>query len=998
MSFAEYGSSIFFMGKIKKPFDQGDGLSNNNNDKYFGCRLKMIDSCNDFRAWSPDPFENFKYFREITENGDLKSKDVPDLSGINVVVDVNTEKELELLRHELAKYKALKLTPEQKKQLKEMNFGEAFSKGDWNIGDFIMNTLEKLTNYKESILGTSPTKVKEMNDKNLQPPRPKPTARKNKKVKNIKRKLSTDISCSIPKDSTSECSSSSQIGLVEGDSDSSSGSSQDDNYNHKLNKIKNNRSFNDNNYNYKSDESETASVDSNKSYIIKSESIIISLENELKTKESELDELRSLNRDLKYSLQNRDAQIKNLKENFTKTQLNLQNIIDQRNNELDQWRQKSESSRILINQINRKLEERRQECYVLMQEINNLKQDTNLQALRTERDSFAKKLEEIGKLVKDAGNYGSGVEGMKALIRERNELIELKRHFEVHCSDQEYEIDRLNKLINHIKEDHESQRIEMSRVADELEEELRIKSDKIDYCEEQINHYKNHMMELKHELEESNQARERESISDRDLDTTLAKYLKKSSEQIDQLSTALHGAGHDVEKNKMEIDYLRQQISKSVQEKLDNEKNFSSKWEQCQQTIKTQINEIEKLRKYNCKLNKDVQHNDNLKHELNEMTSRVASMQKEHSNLTNELEHLKECLDAKNLEVVSLEEEKENLKRRIDCILRELEDKNNKISVLERTNFDIHKKLYDTEKNVKAVSDELQSIKYEDNKILQITMLQRDLEKGCKEKRKLEDAVSSLRKEYDSCCNLNKRLNDNLMNKSNQILIIKRDIKRLTSDFTDNIYSDGSIIKLPDKLHESLNILKQHIETDNSNEKGATDLNDNDYDNLKDKIDNITKTFNYSDNDQSIKSMTSENKDLAAMSADRAILQEFKQNSEAAFKLFNKNHTSCVAKKFDTRFFDNESGFISDANDSSVKSPNDNNYHPFDSIPTYLNKIKSRLPKHTDFNNDFKPDNDDHKNKHDDNRHNVLSKYHSDKSRQRNTQFMRNCCERSNKN
>lgn len=69
--------------------------------------------------------------------------------------------------------------------------------------------------------------------------------------------------------------------------------------------------------------------------------------------------------------------------------MNLQNIIDQRNNELDQWRQKSESSKILINQINRKLEERRQECYVLMQEINNLKQDANLQALRTERDSLA---------------------------------------------------------------------------------------------------------------------------------------------------------------------------------------------------------------------------------------------------------------------------------------------------------------------------------------------------------------------------------------------------------------------------------------------------------------------------------------------------------------------------------------------------------------------------------------------------------------------------------
>lgn len=43
---------------------------------------------------------------------------VPHLpGGMSVEVDVNTVKELEFLRRELAKYKALKLTPEQKKQL-----------------------------------------------------------------------------------------------------------------------------------------------------------------------------------------------------------------------------------------------------------------------------------------------------------------------------------------------------------------------------------------------------------------------------------------------------------------------------------------------------------------------------------------------------------------------------------------------------------------------------------------------------------------------------------------------------------------------------------------------------------------------------------------------------------------------------------------------------------------------------------------------------------------
>ncbi|CAD6225270.1 GSCOCG00005595001-RA-CDS [Cotesia congregata] len=982
MSFAEYGSSIFFMGK--KPLDQGDGLANNN-DKYFGCRLKMMDSCNDLRAWSSDPFENFRYFREITENGDqVKTREmVPHLPEGMSVEDVNRVKELEFLRRELAKYKALKLTPEQKKQLGQPDFGEEFSKGDWTIFNFFSNQLDRLTNYGGTLLGaSSPTKIEEINNKGLPSARSKPLKSKSRK-NNIKRKSSTDISCSIPKDSTSQ-STSSQCGIAdECESDSSSGSSRG--YNYQFNKRKVNR-----NCTY-DDESET-STDSNRSYIIKSESIIISLENELKAKESEVDELKNLSRDLKYSLQNRDMQIKNLKESLAKTQLNLQNIIDQRNNELDEWRQKLENSRNLIELMNRKLEEKRHQCYELVQEINHLKQDNNLQGLRTERDSLAKKLDDVAKLVKDAGNYGAGIEGMKALIRERNDLIEWKRQFEVHYSDQEYEIDRLNKLINRIEEERETQRLEMSRITEELEEELRNKSDEIDYYQEQINHYKEHTKQLKRELEKSNEAKEKDSMSDRDLDSTFAMYLKKSSEQINQLSTALHGAGNDVEKSKNEIDILKKQISQS----LYNEKLYQSQWEECQKQIDSQINEIEKLRQYNDKLNKDIQNNVNLKYELNEMTSKVASLQKEHSNLTNKLKHLNECLKAKNYEVISLQEEKQNLEKKIASILAELEEKNSKINLLEQENSEIYKKLQDTEKDVKEVSEEIQSIKYNDEKILQIKMLEQQLMKRSKEKCKLEDAVKDLRKEYTECKNLNKQLEDNLTNKSNQIIIIKRDIKRLTSDLSDNIYSDGSIIKFPDKFHESLSILMKHVELESCNEKGSTDFNDIDCDNIKDREDSISKAFNDSDTDQLINSIVRENKD-SAMKDDRAMLEEIKQNYKAALKPMLKNLSSCVAKKFDPQLFDNESGFISEGI-SSMKSPNDiSNYHhhQLDSIPTYLNTIKLNQTNQPDFNNDLS-DNQS-KNKHDDNRHNILSKYNNDKSRQRNIQFINRCCRRLNK-
>lgn len=59
MSYAEYGTRIF-LTEINKH----DQLATTHS----GCRLKMQDSSTDLRAWSPNQWDYFRYFRELTEN------------------------------------------------------------------------------------------------------------------------------------------------------------------------------------------------------------------------------------------------------------------------------------------------------------------------------------------------------------------------------------------------------------------------------------------------------------------------------------------------------------------------------------------------------------------------------------------------------------------------------------------------------------------------------------------------------------------------------------------------------------------------------------------------------------------------------------------------------------------------------------------------------------------------------------------------------------------
>ncbi|XP_033209680.1 GRIP and coiled-coil domain-containing protein 2-like isoform X2 [Belonocnema kinseyi] len=118
MSYIEHGPRIFCTGRPSNalPLYYGDYVLPRKRSEG---RLKMYDSCSDIRAWSPNPMENSRYFRELAEHAPKPGKVVP----FNVLIDnlikmgSQAQDELELLRKELEKYKSVKLTAEQKEEL-----------------------------------------------------------------------------------------------------------------------------------------------------------------------------------------------------------------------------------------------------------------------------------------------------------------------------------------------------------------------------------------------------------------------------------------------------------------------------------------------------------------------------------------------------------------------------------------------------------------------------------------------------------------------------------------------------------------------------------------------------------------------------------------------------------------------------------------------------------------------------------------------------------------
>ncbi|XP_014601989.1 PREDICTED: putative leucine-rich repeat-containing protein DDB_G0290503 [Polistes canadensis] len=118
MSYVEHGPRVFLIGRHNNnmPLAYGDYIVPK---KRLEGRLKMYESCSDIRAWSSNPLETSRYFRELAEHTSLSGKIIP----FNVVVEniigltSQAQNELQILRKELKKYKSLKLTTEQEKHL-----------------------------------------------------------------------------------------------------------------------------------------------------------------------------------------------------------------------------------------------------------------------------------------------------------------------------------------------------------------------------------------------------------------------------------------------------------------------------------------------------------------------------------------------------------------------------------------------------------------------------------------------------------------------------------------------------------------------------------------------------------------------------------------------------------------------------------------------------------------------------------------------------------------
>ncbi|XP_017877621.2 spindle pole body component 110-like, partial [Ceratina calcarata] len=123
MSYVEHGPRIFLATKHNSgtPLMYGDYVLPK---KRLEGRLKLHDSCQDIRAWSPNSLEKSRYFRELSENESPIGKIIPFNVVIDNIIQLNSQaqNELQTVKKELQKYKTLELTPQQRQQLKDLNY------------------------------------------------------------------------------------------------------------------------------------------------------------------------------------------------------------------------------------------------------------------------------------------------------------------------------------------------------------------------------------------------------------------------------------------------------------------------------------------------------------------------------------------------------------------------------------------------------------------------------------------------------------------------------------------------------------------------------------------------------------------------------------------------------------------------------------------------------------------------------------------------------------
>ncbi|XP_011298632.1 cingulin isoform X1 [Fopius arisanus] len=808
MSYAEYGSRIFMPINLKteKFLVRDEEIAQVKS----GHRLKMYDSYLDIRTWSPKQLETFQYFRDVTENQNV-GKIVPIDHLFEIINDLTSHSELLMLREELQRYKSLELTPEQEKQLQMSGLNIPEDKFE----------VEELENENDE------TTVSELSEV---------TVAQKSNLNSYSHFTSTESltleTKTYDSDGTSQVSSNSST-------------------------IDEQVTLSNRSYDSRERESTTASIDSERTRIIKNESMIISLENALGVKKAEIEEMKEKMRNLVGELRERDVKNKNLQDHVLNMQRQLE-LMKERNSAVEEYK-KISSGKNLIDQLKTKLDEKRNQCIELTKEINKLRQNYNDDQVRAERDDLNNKLEEFFRSLKSFGVEPSE-KGMEKILRERKELIKSEKHWHLQCLDREEEIAELSHLIDRMCNKHQERENELKQSIEHLTTESRNKNTKLD-------EYKDKMSSMLQSFE--NKIQYEKSLADRNvedenIDKALSFYLRKSVDKFNEFSEAfecLRSGGGD-RAGSSEMEQLKNELMEPMKElknqivKRTNEANmYLTRYEECQRILQVQSEELKELRDAKHKFYDNSSMVEELQQSASKMELKFIDLHKEHYNLTNTIQNLTSELAQKNEQIIDLETERDSLTCKVTSSAIELQSKDEKIACLKLENQKIEEKLKGAEENAARVQSEMKDLKHESDIINQLSFLQKEIAKYGKEKKKLEESISHLQEEFRTCRSSNQTLDDSLNDRlkereslQDKITTMKQNISHLSNELTFNNFDGRNIMGLPVKLCESIRTLKKRLQGFSS---GPEDIRQSNNDRLENDVEDYqSQLFGSCHNDE----------------------------------------------------------------------------------------------------------------------------------------------------
>ncbi|XP_015117967.1 centromere protein F [Diachasma alloeum] len=806
MSYAEYGARIFMPVNLKteKFLVRDDEIAQVKS----GHRLKMYDSFLDIRTWSPKQLETFQYFRDVTENQN-EGKIVPIDYLIEIINDLSTHSEVLMLREELERYKSLELTPEQERQLQQKMRNEGFiDHRHMEITEDNKFEVEELEDENDETL------VSEASDM---------TIPYNSNLNSYSHFTSTESL--TPESKTYDSDVTSKV--------LSNSSTIDEQV-----------TFSNRSCDSRGLESPTGSIDSEHTRIIKNESMIISLENALGVKKAEIEELKEKMRNLLGELKEREAKNKNLQDHLRSMQRQLE-MMTERNSAIEEYK-KIANGKNLIDQLKTKLDEKRDQCLELSKEINKLRQRENNDQVRAERDDLNNKLKEFLRSLKSFGVEPSE-KGMEKILRERKELIESEKNWHLQCLDHEEEIAKLSHLIDRMCNKHQERENELKQIIENLKIESRSKNKKLDeYKDKMSSMLKGFEDKILHEKSMADR-----NVEDENIDRALSFYLRKSVDKFNEFSEAFEclrsGGGDSPGPRRDEIEQLKNELMEPMQElknqivKRTNEANlYLNRYEECQRIIEIQSEELRQLREIQHKFHENSSIVEELKKSKSKMELKFIELHKEHYNLTNTIHNLTSELALKNEQIINLETERDSLSCRLTSSAIELKSKDEKLNSLKRENSEIEGKLKEAEENAAKVQSEIKDLKHESDILNQLAFLQKEITKYGREKKKLEENISQLREEFNTCRTSNQTLNESLNDRvkereslQDKIATMKQNISNLANELTFNNFDKRNVMSLPVKLCESIEVLKKRLQGSSS---GSDDTRQNNNDSLENDV------------------------------------------------------------------------------------------------------------------------------------------------------------------